>query len=196
MLAEIVKGALNRRTEAVSAYYSICPRLAAYEHNIAVRDVIVEKGKNMLNLNLGGYVHGVILDQLAKSGCQIEKPIPLDDYGCHGHKFKADAICGDTVVEMKTASTDKYRVFWEWQLKAYMALTGLRKGKLIVIWMPTASVSEYLITIDEEEAEAIKERIRTMCKSLDKKWEDVEPVRGEWCSLCPVRNQCLNGKLM
>lgn len=195
MLTKIVRNALNRRAEMVSAYYSICPRLASYEYNIDVKSVVAEKGRNMLNLNLGGYVHSVVLDELAKKGCEIEKLIPLDDYGCPRRTFRADAVCGSTVVEMKTASTDKYRVYWEWQLKAYMALLGLKKGKLIVIWMPTTSVSEYDVVIDDNEAEEIKDRVRRMCAALDKRWEDVEPVRGEWCALCPVK-QCVNGKLV
>ena len=153
-----------------------------------------EPVKSLIEVNeymvAGREAHELVLYQLREQGCEIEKPIEVDSE-CGRRRFRADAVCGDLVVELKRRYNAFLAPLYLWQIKVYMALLGLRRGAVVSL---VDGFVKYL-TIDEKEAEEVKGRLM---ESLNAVCKDERPSRrvGKWCQWCRYSKICLNSRLV
>jgi CRISPR/Cas system-associated exonuclease Cas4 (RecB family) len=177
---------LDRPVGRVGVVDLICP-LRGW---LAYREPV----KAMLDVNeyaiVGMEVHNVVLNQLREQGCEVEVPIEVESE-CGKRRIRADAVCGDLVVELKRKYTASVAPLYLWQLKVYMALLGLRRGAVVSL------LDGYIryVTIDDKEAEEVK---RMFMEHLNAVCKDERPNKriGPWCRWCKFSKQCLNSQLI
>jgi CRISPR/Cas system-associated exonuclease Cas4 (RecB family) len=138
----------------------------------------------------GREVHDVVLSQLREQGCEVEKAVEVDS-GCGRRRFRADAVCGDLVVEVKRRYNAGLAPLYLWQLKVYMSVLGLRRGVIVSL------IDGYVkyVVIDEREAEEVRQRF---VEALDAMCRDERPPKrvGKWCRWCKFSKLCLNSQLV
>jgi len=177
---------LERPINRVSINDLICPLRGWLSFREPVKS-LTEVNEYMI---AGKEAHDVVLYQLRDQGCEVERPIEVESE-CGRRRFRADAVCGDLVVELKRRYNASLAPIYLWQLKVYMALLGLRRGVIVSL------VDGYIkyVTIDEREAEEVK---RQLLESLNVVCRDEKPGRrvGKWCQWCKYRGECLNSKLL
>ena len=139
---------------------------------------------------VGAEVHDVVLHQLREQGCEIEKPVEVDSE-CGRRRFRADAVCGDVVVELKRRYNASLASLYTWQLKVYMSLLGIYRGVIVSL---LDGYVKYM-TITEKEAEEVK---RQFMESLNAVCKEERPQRraGDWCRWCKYNKMCLNSRLI
>jgi CRISPR/Cas system-associated exonuclease Cas4 (RecB family) len=156
--------------------------------------VFREPVKSLIEVNeymvAGREVHDVVLYQLRDQGCEVEKVVEVDSE-CGRRRFRADAVCGDIVVELKRRYNASLAPLYLWQVKVYMSLLGLRRGVVVSL------VDGYVkyVTLDEKEAEEVKWRL---VESLNAMCKEERPERrvGPWCRWCKYSKTCLNSRLV
>lgn len=122
------------------------------------------------------------------------------DYG--PVKGRADLVCGDVVIELKfTSIPNESNVFvkaYERQLKYYMAITGIKRGYLVMMSFDFSkyTVKEYVIT-DSERGQLLREiEERAAILLRAKQLQDPPPKEKDaWCGMCRWKNECFNAKL-
>jgi len=153
-----------------------------------------EPVKSLIEVNeymvAGREAHDAVLYQLRDQGCEVEKVVEVDSE-CGRRRFRADAVCGDLVVELKRKYNASLAPLYLWQIKAYMALLDLRRGVIVSLM---DGFMKYVV-IDEKEAEAIKQQLM---ESLNAVCRDERPSKrvGKWCQWCKYSKQCLNSRLV
>jgi CRISPR/Cas system-associated exonuclease Cas4 (RecB family) len=120
----------------------------------------------------------------------VEKPIEVDSE-CGRRRFRADAVCGDLVVELKRRYNASLASLYLWQLKAYMSLLGLRRGVIVSLM---DGFMKY-VAVDEKEAEEVRQQLM---ESLNAMCKEKEPNKktGQWCRWCKFNRTCLNSRLV
>jgi len=177
---------LERPINRVGVADLICPLKGWLSFREPVK-ALTEVNEYML---AGREAHDAVLYQLREQGCEVEKPIEVES-ACGRRRFRADAVCGDLVVELKRRYNASLAPIYLWQLKAYMALLGLRRGVVVSLM---DGFMKY-VTIDERETEEVK---RQLMESLNAVCRDERPERrtGKWCQWCKFSKECLNSKLL
>ena len=177
---------LERPINRIGITDLICPLKGWLTYREPVR-VLTEINEYMI---AGREAHDAILYQLREQGCEVERPIEVDSE-CGRRRFRADAVCGDLVVELKRRYNASLAPIYLWQLKAYMALLGLRRGVVVSLM---DGFMKY-VTIDEREAEEVR---RQLMEGLNAVCRDEKPDKrvGRWCQWCKYRGECLNSKLL
>ena len=177
---------LDKKVGRVGVVDLICP-LKGW---LAYREPV----KALLDVNeymvAGREVHDAVLYQLRDQGCEVEKPIEVESE-CGRRRFRADAVCGDLVVELKRRYNASLASLYLWQVKVYMALLGIYRGVIVSL---SDGYVKY-ITIGEKEAEEVK---RQLMESLNAVCKDEKPERrvGKWCQWCKYSRECLNSRLV
>jgi len=177
---------LDRPINRVSITDLICPLKGWLSFREPVKS-LTEVNEYMI---AGKEAHDAILYQLREQGCEVEKVVEVESE-CGRRRFRADAVCGDLVVELKRRYNASLAPIYLWQLKTYMALLGLRRGAVVSL------VDGYIkyVVVDEREAEEVK---RQLMESLNAVCKDERPGRrvGKWCRWCKYSRECLNSKLV
>jgi CRISPR/Cas system-associated exonuclease Cas4 (RecB family) len=177
---------LDKPVNRVGVTDLICPLKAWYSFREPVKS-LTEVNEYMI---AGREAHDSILYQLKDQGCEVEKAIEVESQ-CGRRKFRADAVCGDIVIELKRKYNGSLAPIYLWQIKVYMALLGIHRGAIVSL---TDGYVKYL-TIDEREAEEVK---RQLMESLNSMCKEEKPNRriGKWCQWCKYNKECLNSKLL
>jgi len=177
---------LDKKVGRVGVVDLICPLKGWLTYREPVKS-LVEVNEYMI---AGREVHDAVLYQLRDQGCEVEKPIEVESE-CGRRRFRADAVCGDLVVEFKRKYNASLAPLYLWQVKVYMAFLGLRRGAVVSL---SDGYVKY-VTIDEKEAEEIRwrliESLNVMCKE-----EKPERRVGKWCQWCKYSRECLNSRLI
>jgi CRISPR/Cas system-associated exonuclease Cas4 (RecB family) len=177
---------LDKKVGRVSVVDLICPLKGWLSFREPVK-ALVDVNEYMV---AGREVHDVVLHQLREQGCEVEKAVEVDSE-CGRRRFRADAVCGDLVVEIKRRYNASLAPLYLWQLKAYMALLGLRRGAVVSL------VDGYVkyVVVDEKEAEEVR---RQLVENLNSVCKDEKPNRrvGKWCRWCKYSKECLNSRLI
>jgi CRISPR/Cas system-associated exonuclease Cas4 (RecB family) len=177
---------LDRKVGRVGVADLICPLKGWLTYREPVR-ALTEVNEHMI---AGREAHDAILYQLKEQGCEVEKVVETES-GCGRRRFRADAVCGDLVVELKRRYNASLAPIYLWQLKVYMSLLGIHRGAIVSL---TDGYVKY-VTIDEREAEEVK---RQLMESLNAMCKDERPGRrvGKWCQWCKFSRECLNSRLV
>jgi CRISPR/Cas system-associated exonuclease Cas4 (RecB family) len=177
---------LDRQVGRVGVVDAICPRRAWFAYRESVR-ALLDVNEYMI---AGKEVHDVVLNQLREQGCEVEKAIEVDSE-CGKRRFRADAVCGGLIVEIKRKYNASLVPLYLWQLKAYMSLLRIYRGVIVSL------LDGYIkyVTISGEEAEEVR---RQLMQSLNSMCREEKPERrtGPWCRWCKYNRECLNSKLM
>jgi len=138
----------------------------------------------------GKEVHDAVLYQLRDQGCEVEKPIEVDSE-CGRRRFRADAVCGDLVVELKRRYNASLASIYLWQIRVYMSFLGIYRGAVVSL---SDGYVKY-ITLSEKEAEEVR---RQLVQSLNLMCREERPPKrvGKWCQWCKYSRECLNSKLV
>jgi CRISPR/Cas system-associated exonuclease Cas4 (RecB family) len=177
---------LDKQVRRISVVDLICPLRSWYAFREPVKS-LTEVNEYMV---AGQEAHDAILYQLRDQGCEIEKPVEVDSE-CGRRRFRADAVCGDLVVELKRKYNASLAPLYLWQIKVYMSLLGIYRGMIVSL------IDGYMkyVTISEKEAEEVKrmfiEHLNAICKE-----EKPERRTGPWCKWCKFSKQCLNNRLV
>ena len=168
----------------------ICPLRAWFAYNESIKELVRSTDELVI---MGVEIHSIVLSQLKEQGCDVEVPVEVE-VECNGQKyvrrFRADAVCGDKVIEVKRKYTKELAPLYIWQVKVYMALLGINKGAIISLL--DGYVKE--IEASEDELMAVKENfVNNIRKVL---CGDVSRNIGKWCRYCKYRNICLNDRLI
>jgi len=166
----------------------LCPRRAVWESKMTVREFVndIDRAKAMI---IGGITHSALHFKL-----QCEKEVPIEVQCCDRvFKFRADAVCeinGEKyVVEVKLTfrNADGWAI---WQLTAYMAFLGIKKGLLI-------GVRDNVVLKVELTEEDMERTRRWFLENLEAWYlgRDV-PKRGKHCDMCAFKLQCMNQRLV
>lgn len=136
---------------------------------------------------LGAEVHSVL--QFGE-GCRKEVKVQ-----CCDMTFRIDAVCNNTVIEVKMSLNERYRNWYLWTLRKYMCMwavmNGLEevRGVLIGI-LDQRQVEMYMKKEDiEKECRELEEIIRKFREGIREK------NVGSHCTVCIFKNQCLNKTL-
>lgn len=120
-------------------------------------------------------------------------------------KGRIDLMCTgehNFIIELKfTSLPNESNVFvkaYERQLKYYMAITGIKRGYLVMMSFDFSKhkVVEYIIDDKERERllREIEDRATTLLKS--KQLQYPPPYEKDaWCGMCKWKNECFNVKL-
>jgi len=177
---------LDKKVGRVGVTDLICP-LRGW---LAFREPV----KSLIEVNeyvvAGREAHDAVLYQLRDQGCEVEKAVEVDSE-CGRRRFRADAVCGDLVVELKRKYSASLAPLYLWQIKAYMALLGIYRGVIVSL---SDGYMKY-VTISEKEAEAVKQQL---VESLNAVCKDERPSKrvGKWCQWCKYSKMCLNSRLV
>ena len=177
---------LDKKVGRVGVTDLICP-LRGW---LAFREPV----KSLIEVNeyvvAGREAHDAVLYQLRDQGCEVEKVVEVDSE-CGRRRFRADAVCGDLVVELKRKYSASLAPLYLWQIKAYMALLGIYRGVIVSL---SDGYMKY-VTISEKEAEAVKQQL---VESLNAVCKDERPSKrvGKWCQWCKYSKMCLNSRLV
>jgi CRISPR/Cas system-associated exonuclease Cas4 (RecB family) len=153
-----------------------------------------EPVKSLIEVNeyvvAGREVHDAVLYQLRDQGCEVEKAVEVES-GCGRRRFRADAVCGDLVVELKRKYNASLAPIYLWQVKVYMSLFGIYRGAVVSL---SDGYVKYVV-INEREAEQTKNQL---VESLNAVCREERPQRrvGKWCQWCKYSRECLNSKLV
>jgi len=177
---------LDKKVGRVGIIDLVCPLRGWFAYHESIKSII-----NVSDYMIAGReVHDVVLNQLREQGCETEKAVEVSSE-CGRRRFRADAVCGDVVVELKRKYNASLAPLYLWQVKVYMALLGLRRGAVVSL------VDGYVkyVVIDEKEAEEVRQRLT---ESLNVMCRDEKPRRrvGKWCRWCKYSRQCLNSQLL
>jgi CRISPR/Cas system-associated exonuclease Cas4 (RecB family) len=177
---------LDRKVGRVGIVDLICPLKGWLMYREPVSSLL-EVNEYMI---AGQEIHSAVLYQLKEQGCEVEFPIEVDSE-CGKRRFRADAVCGGLVVELKRRYNASLAPLYLWQLKAYMALLGLRRGAVVSL---SDGYVKYVV-VDEKEAEEVRQQL---VKSLNSMCKDEKPQKriGIWCRWCKYSKQCLNHRLI
>ena len=177
---------MDKPVSRVGVVDLICPLRAWLAYREPVKS-LVEVNEYMIS---GREVHDAVLYQLREQGCEVEKPVEVDSE-CGRRRFRADAVCGDLVVELKRRYSASLVPLYLWQLKAYMALLGIYRGAIVSL---SDGYVKY-VTISEKEAEEVKQQLM---ESLNAMCKDEKPSKrvGKWCQWCKFSKMCLNSRLI
>ena len=165
----------------------ICPLRAWLAYREPVKS-LTEVNEYMI---AGREAHDAILYQLKEQGCEVERPIEVESSECGRRRFRADAVCGDLVVELKRRYNASLAPIYMWQLKVYMSLLGIHRGAIVSL----ADGYVKYVVIDEKEVEEVK---RQLMESLNSMCREERPSRrvGGWCRWCKFSRGCLNSRLL
>ena len=182
---------LEAPIERVGVIDLICPRRAWYAYRMPVKVLVERINEFMVQ---GQMVHDVVLNQLKEQGCRVEVPIEVETQ-CGIRKFRADAVCGDLVIELKRSVKPQsvWRLLYLWQLKVYMALTKRRRGALISLEDGRVEYVEYT----KAESRHLDEVLERFTNNLNAVCDTREPGRhvGVWCKYCEFKSSCFNSRL-
>jgi CRISPR/Cas system-associated exonuclease Cas4 (RecB family) len=176
---------LDKKVGRVGVVDLICPLKGWLTYREPVKS-LMEVNEYMIS---GKEAHDAVLYQL-RDHCEVEKAVEVDSE-CGRRRFRADAVCGDLVVELKRRYSASLAPLYLWQLKVYMALLGLRRGAVVSL---VDGFVKYVV-LDEKEAEEVK---RQLMESLNAVCKDEKPSKrvGKWCRWCKYNNECLNSRLI
>ena len=177
---------MDKPVSRVGVVDLICPLRAWMVYREPVKS-LVEVNEHMI---AGREVHDAVLYQLREQGCETEKLIEVNSE-CGRRRFRADAVCGDLVVELKRRYNASLAPLYLWQVKAYMALLGIYRGVIVSL---SDGYVKY-VTISEKEAEAVRKQLM---ESLNAVCREEEPGKrvGQWCRWCKFNRTCLNSRLI
>jgi CRISPR/Cas system-associated exonuclease Cas4 (RecB family) len=177
---------LDKRVGRVGVVDLICPLRGWLAFREPVKSLI-EVSEYVV---VGREVHDVVLHQLKEQGCEVEKAVEVESE-CGRRRFRADAVCGDLVVELKRKYNASLASIYLWQVKVYMSLLGIYRGA--VVSLSDGYVKH--VVINEREAEEIRKQF---VESLNAACREERPQRrvGKWCQWCKYSRECLNSKLI
>jgi CRISPR/Cas system-associated exonuclease Cas4 (RecB family) len=153
-----------------------------------------EPVKSLIEVNeymvAGREAHDAVLYQLRDQGCEVEKAVEVDSE-CGRRRFRADAVCGDLVIELKRRYNASLASIYLWQLKVYMSLLNIYRG--VVVSLSDGYVK--YVTISEKEAGEVRQQLM---ESLNAMCKDEKPSKrvGKWCQWCKFSKMCLNSRLV
>jgi len=166
----------------------LCPRRAVWESRMSVREFVsdVDRAKAMI---IGGITHSALNFKL-----QCEKEVSVEVECCgKTFRFRADGVCeinGEKrVVEVKLTfrNADGWAI---WQLTAYMAFLGIKKGLIVGI--------RDNVVLKVELTEEDMERTRRWFLQNLEDWYHGRDVKrpGKHCDVCPFKSRCFNQALL
>jgi len=166
----------------------LCPRRAVWETRMSVREFVsdIDRAKAMI---IGGIAHSALTFRY-----DCEKEVPIEVQCCDRvFKFRADGVCiinnEKYVVEVKLTfrNADGWAI---WQLTAYMAFLGIKKGLLVGV--------RDNVVLNVELTEEDMERTRRWFLQNLEDWYHGRGVKrpGKHCDVCPFKLQCMNQKLV
>jgi CRISPR/Cas system-associated exonuclease Cas4 (RecB family) len=177
---------MDKQVNRVGVVDLICPLRGWLAYREPIKS-LVEVNEYMI---AGREAHDAVLYQLRDQGCEVERPVEVDSE-CGRRKFRADAVCGDLVVELKRRYNASLANLYLWQLKVYMALLGIYRGAIVSL---SDGYVKY-VAISEKEAEEVKQQLMEGLNAVCKE-ERPERRVGKWCQWCKFSKQCLNGRLV
>jgi CRISPR/Cas system-associated exonuclease Cas4 (RecB family) len=177
---------LSKQVGRVGVVDLICPLKGWMTYREPVK-ALVDVNEYMI---FGREAHDAVLYQLRDQGCEVEKAVEVESE-CGRRRFRADAVCGDLVVELKRRYNASLAPIYLWQLKVYMSLLGIYRGAVVSL---SDGYIKYVV-IDEKEAEKVKKQL---IESLNAMCREEKPERrvGKWCQWCKYSRECLNSKLL
>jgi len=122
---------------------------------------------------------------------EIAVEVPIDDGLLKG---VADMIIDDTIIEIKTVSTDLPRAVDKnhlMQLQAYLYMTGMDYGKVVYISRADGSIEEFDIKRSKESEKAyeyLRKRAEELLFHLS--IGEPPPVERGKCFMCPFYYEC------
>ena len=197
-LRERILDEIRRYTEKAENVFWVteliyCPLRRKYMEQLTVTvdgkkiPPVIAEQLDTPSLVLGDLIHRGLEQWLGEKGCEVEKEvereIEVEDkkYIIRG---RVDAICGDTVIEIKYArdlKSDKPLQHHVQQVQIYMWMTGLREGKIIYVTPSRLLCFDVKAPYQEPQvALLVQETLRG------------EPApRHEWeCQYCPFQAIC------
>jgi len=153
---------------------------------------IRKKGKNVIGESAvyGIAIHNTVQDVAKKFNCEIEKEVngKIDGIEIKG---RADLVCSDSVIEIKTTTIHDQRHYF--QLAIYAKLLNLNKAYMLYIDRDTANITFFQIDISFVLPFAI-ERVRAFTNALvNNKLPSKE--YSSLCKYCIYKTYCDNDTL-
>lgn len=135
----------------------------------------------------GKLIHLVIQNKLSKNGYNIECRIEYDLDSPWKLVGRVDAMNNEEIIEIKTTKRfiDFNVPYWFDQINTYMHITGVSKGKLIVIERPTGRIFQKEVEYNEESANKIIDLANSLIKAIESKDVSKLPIFNDFrCKYC------------
>ena len=126
---------------------------------------------------------GAVSPEHVKSEIDVEK-----EFNGVKVKGRVDLIVNDTVIEFKFTHSYRAPSLWHLaQVNLYLWMTGLRKGLIIYVHLPTLKVRYWKVNYDEE---LVNNRLKKIPELFMVKYGKEPDKEGFGCENCPIYMQC------